>query len=61
MEGCRTLAEYAAYVERVRSYTMQLPLDQAVEKAVTECIREGILSNFLSKNRAEVIKVSIFE
>ena len=32
-----------------------------VEQAITECIREGILSEFLSRNRAEVLKVSIFE
>ena len=33
----------------------------AVEKAVTECIEEGILADFLSKFRAEVVKVSIYE
>lgn len=38
-----------------------MKLDEAVEKAVTECIREGILADFLRKNRAEVKKVSIFE
>ena len=34
---------------------------KAVERAVNYCIRNGILSDFLSKNRAEVIAVSIFE
>ena len=28
---------------------------------MTECIQEGILADFLSKNRAEVIHVSIYE
>ena len=28
---------------------------------MTECIREGILADFLLKNRAEAIEVSIFE
>ena len=37
------------------------PLDEAVERAITECISEGILAEFLRKNRAEVVKVSIFE
>ena len=32
-----------------------------MERAVDKCIREGILAGFLSKNRAEVISVSIFE
>ena len=38
-----------------------MELNEAVERAITECIREGILSEFLSRNRAEVLKVSIFE
>lgn len=61
MEHCRTLREYSQYVERVREYAAQMELNEAVELAITECIREGILSDFLSRNRAEVLKVSIFE
>lgn len=38
-----------------------MPLKKAVEQAVTECIREGILEDFLKKNRAEAMKVSIYE
>lgn len=34
---------------------------EAVERAVEYCIKNGILSEFLSKNRAEVITVSILE
>ena len=30
-------------------------------RAVTECIRENILADFLKKNRAEVVAMSIFE
>lgn len=61
MDACRTLKEYAMYVERVRTYAKQMPLAEAVERAVDECIAEGILSDFLRKNRAEAIKVSIYE
>ena len=61
MDACRILKEYAIYVERVRLYARQLPLAEAVEKAVDECIEEGIMSDFLRKNRAEAIKVSIYE
>ena len=49
------------YVARVRSFTEQMPLDDAVQKAVTECIQENILADFLRKNQAEVIAMSIFE
>ena len=61
MDACRTLKEYAMYVERVRTYAKQMLLAEAVEKVVDECIVEGILSEFLRKNRAEAIKVSIYE
>ena len=36
-------------------------LDKAVNQSIDECISEGILSDFLMKNRAEVIMTSIFE
>lgn len=62
MEHCRTLKEYAKYVARVRKYvTQNIPLEEAVTRAVDECIEEGILAEFLVKNKAEVIKVSIYE
>ena len=61
MEACRDLKDYAEYVDRVRKYARELPLSEAVECAITECIREGILKEFLEKNRAEVKKMSIYE
>lgn len=38
-----------------------MSLPEAVERAITECIREGILKEFLGKNRVEVKKMSIYE
>ena len=61
MQHCNTLNEYAQYVARVRLYAADMSLDQAVERAVDECIREGILAEFLTCNRNEVISMSIFE
>ena len=61
MDACRTLKEYAMYVEQVRNYAKRMPLSEAVKKAVDHCIKTGILSEFLKKNRAEVIMLSIFE
>ena len=61
MESCQILKEYAQYVSKVRTYKKTLSLNEAVEKAVEECIREGILREFFLKHRAEVVAMSIFE
>lgn len=61
LDTCQTLKEYMLFVERVRLHAKTMTVGATVHRAVTECIREGILSDFLSQNRAEVIAVSIFE
>ena len=61
MQHCSMLKEYAQYVAKVRHYAAYMQLNQAVERAVNECIREGILTEFLIRNRSEVINMSIFE
>ena len=61
LEACQSLKEYMLFVEQVRKYAAFLELNEAVDRAVNKCIRDGILSDFLSKHKAEVIAVSIFE
>ena len=38
MKDCRDLKDYAEYVDRVRRYTKKMDLEEAVERAITECI-----------------------
>ena len=45
----------------VRTYAEKLPIEEAVERAINECIQENILKDFLEVNRAEAMKVSIYE
>ena len=62
MERCRTLREYSEFVARIRRYAAgETAIEEAVDRAVTECIAEGILVDFLRSQRAEVVAVSIFE
>lgn len=61
LDTCCLLKEYAQYVEQVRTFAKEMSFPEAVEQAVEHCIRNGILSDFLSENRAEAIAVSIFE
>lgn len=59
---CRLLKEYMLLVHKIRRYAIEYKdINQAAEKAVTECIDENILAEFLRKNRAEAIEVCIFE
>ena len=58
---CKSLKDYAEYTSRVRKYAKEMPIEEAVEKAITECISEGILSEFLFKHKAEAKKMSIYE
>lgn len=48
-------------MECIRKYAAEMDIAEAVDRAVTECIRNDILADFLSAQRAEVIAVSIFE
>ena len=46
---------------RVRKYAAEMKLEDAVNKAIEECIKEGVLADFLQKNRSEVKMWSILE
>lgn len=62
MKKCRTLREYSEFVVRVRKCVKEeASLVDAVERAVTECIRDGILEDFLRSQRSEVVAMSILE
>ena len=61
MRACKTLADYAQYTARIRRYAAEMPIEEAVERTITECIREGILEEFLRKYRAEAKRMSIYE
>ena len=60
-DACRTLKEYALYTDKVRKYVEEMELADAVERAIRECIAEGVLKDFLEKHRAEAKEMSIFE
>ncbi|MBQ1526039.1 MAG: hypothetical protein IIZ75_02815 [Lachnospiraceae bacterium] len=61
LKKCRTLSEYAEFVAVVRKYDQEWPLREAVTRAVDDCIRRGILKDFLIEHKAQVIKMSIYE
>ena len=60
-QTCETLEGYSEFVRRARENRKVMTLDQAVNKAVNDCIKDGILADFLRANKSEVIGMSIFE
>ena len=58
---CKSLKDYSEYTARVREYAQVKPVEEAVEQAISECIQEGIMAEFLKQNRAEAKQVSIYE
>lgn len=61
MQKCKTLREYCLFVDSIRMHRAYMETAEAVEAAVTECIQKGILADFLTSQRAEVVAMSIFE
>lgn len=58
----RVLSGYTAFVEKVRSYVNEeTVLNDAVQRAVEECIRENILAEFFQKHRREVVHVAALD
>ena len=61
VNACKTLSDYVIYTSRVRQYAERVDIEEAVERAITECIAEGILADFLTRYRNEAKKMSIYE
>ena len=62
MEKCRELHDYSAFVALVREKRKNgMNLKHAVNEAIDECIHQDIMADFLRRNRAEVVKMSIYE
>lgn len=62
MDNCLILKEYAQFVDKVRCYQKELgDIKMAIERTIQECINQGILSEFLTAHRSEVLDVCLTE
>ncbi len=61
MESCKSLYEYAIFVDTVRTYQKDMKFRDAIQRAMNQCIQDGILADFLKKNKAEVISMGLYE
>lgn len=55
LDSCTPLKGYSIFVDRVRNYSKTMEPEQAIEKAVNECIEEGILKDVLERERSAVM------
>ena len=60
LERCRVMREYGQFVDMVRKY-QRLGDKDACKHAVEECIRLGILAEYLKKKGSEVVNMLIAE
>lgn len=49
---------YCVFVEKVRKYEREMELDKALERAISECIKEHVLEDFFRERGGEVKKVT---
>ena len=62
IEQCRPLMEYSIFVQKINNYRKQgQSVAKAVDYAITDCINENIMKDFLLNHRLEVTEMSILE
>ena len=55
LDSCTPLKGYSVFVDKVRKNSLSMPLEEGVDRAVQECIKDGILRDVLSEERAAVM------
>ncbi|MEL3907142.1 MAG: Rpn family recombination-promoting nuclease/putative transposase [Treponema sp.] len=60
LENCKPMYEYTLFVETVRRWKKNDP-QNAFQKAIEECIANGILSDYLKRKTKEVINMLLAE
>ena len=60
-EKCRPMRDYMIFVDKVRRYSREQPLEDAVERTIRECMEEDVMADFLKRNRAEVVEMCLYE
>jgi hypothetical protein len=62
MQQCKRLEEYSIFIAKIdEGLTQGIGSQQAIENAINYCIDHNIMSDILSRNRAEVIGMILME
>lgn len=62
LSKCSVLSDYMTLINKIRLYKRRaVNMKDAINRAIDECIEEGVLSEFLKKHRGEVMLSCITE
>jgi len=62
LSKCKPLSDYMILVDKIKQYkTLEATLQDAVERAIDECIKEDVLADFLRKQRGDVMLTCLTE
>lgn len=53
MKACKVLHDYAFFVKKMRDYSKRMSPEEAAEQTINDCLKQGILTDFLKKHSAE--------
>ena len=54
-EKCKPMRDYMIFVDKVRKYSQEQTLEDAVEQTIRECMEEDVIADFLGID-AEMIE-----
>ena len=57
LKRCKTLNEYSMFIHMIREKQQEKGLQKAVEESVRECMRKGILTEFLERNGGDIVSL----
>ena len=55
LKRSKTLREYSRFIQMVREKQESMDMEEAVEETIRECLKEGILREFLTKNGGDIM------
>ena len=55
LKRSKTLREYSRFIHMVREKQESMDMEEAVEETIRECLKEGILREFLTKNGGDIM------
>ena len=61
VKRCKTLYDYSIFINRIRENQKTMSLEEAIRKAVLDCIAQNILKEYLEKHKKEVVNMIIAE